>query len=131
MSDDNEARYLGDRIIMLRVKAGAVGHENPWPNGTVVAFADHLVKVGGQGYRRLGAHDTDDDRWVKLPFETKGIVTDNAFDVEEYSGRIDVTSGRLADVIHMWYWVAFPQEFLWVRCDWLQKLGAPTGEKQG
>lgn len=116
---EQHTTWLDDMIIDIKVKTKVMGHRVPWPKGYVVAFAEHLSHVGGQGYRRIGVHEPEDGRWIPLPFETKGIVTDHCFAVEDYVSSMSVTCGRLASCTYMWYWVEFPKEFLWVRCDWL------------
>lgn len=120
MLDEQQERFF-DQTIDLRVKVGvAFGHKNPWPSGTVITFADHLGRIGGQGYRQLGTYVTEDDRYAKLPFESVGIINEHKFGLDDYASRVNVKFGSLENTVHMWYWIAFPSEFLWVRYDWIK-----------
>ncbi len=110
----------GSHIVEIQVTARVFGHENPWPSGTIVTFSKHMSVVGGQGYRRLDVHKTDDDRWVRLPYESVGIISDHKYAVEEFANQVNVSAGKLDNIVHQWYWVAFQPEILWVRCDWLR-----------
>ena len=117
-------QLLDDEVwVQVEARGRAFGHRNPWPSGTIVRFADHMSAVGGQGFRRLGVlkgdNEPPENYWTKLPFETRGIVTHSIVSYVEYDSRINVEFGRLKETLHLWYYVAFEQEMLWVRCDWL------------
>lgn len=118
---NDEPRLLGTRTINITVNVDVIGHERPWKTGTLVTFAEHLSKIGGQGFRDIGITESDNrSRFVKLPFESIGIVNAHKIAIEEFANRIFVRAGNLDDIAHMWYLVAFSSEMLWVRCDWLK-----------
>jgi hypothetical protein len=122
---DSVADSLGWLELEIKITARVYGHVSPWPNGTIVTFAKHMSVVGGQGFRRLSVHKDDDDRWVKLPYESVGIVNDHKNALEEYASQVNVNAGKLSSPAYQWYWVAFNEEILWVRCDWLRPWVAP------
>lgn len=125
MPKHKETIRLPSLTIEVPVECDVYGHKEPWPCGHVVTFADHMSPVGGQGYREIGirARNSNDNHFVKLPFNSKGIICDNRFGLALYATHLYVNAGRLENQsVLMWYWVAFNDEFLWVRCDWLKSF---------
>lgn len=120
---DDYIERRGEALFDIKVKGTKYGHRTPWPSGTVVTFADHMSVVGGQGYKRLDVYEKEDDRFVKLPYESIGVVTADEYAIDSSLFHLDVQSGRITGpsaLVHQWYWVAFRDELLWVRCDWLR-----------